>query len=182
VKRAGERPPAKALLRQAHVLDPLSEHCLCRRANPLVGAVFRTNWLPHERYAATCLRRRRPGQARRRQGKLQITSDLRDDGTCELADANRADLTLWGPGVRPDPDVFPAQPGELSGPGPIRGPGCSPSCRGWARSRRWLFSPRSAMSAGSARRASWRPGPGLPRPCAAAPGGPLLTEFLTGAP
>src|SRR5262249_42863664 len=57
------------------VLDPLSEHCLRRRAGVslLVGAVFKTNRRLRERYSATCLRRRRPGQARRRQGGLQIT-------------------------------------------------------------------------------------------------------------
>src|SRR5215472_8983826 len=60
------------------VLDPLSEHCRRRRArvNPLVVAVFRTKQLLRERCAATCLRRRRPGQARRRQGGLQITAQL----------------------------------------------------------------------------------------------------------
>jgi len=47
------------------------------RASPLVAAVFRTKWLPCERCAATCLRRRRPGQARRRQRRLQITDDIR---------------------------------------------------------------------------------------------------------
>ena len=58
------------------VLYPLSEHCRRRRArvNPLVVAVFRTKQLLRERCAATCLRRRRPGQARRRQGGLQITA------------------------------------------------------------------------------------------------------------
>src|SRR5262249_30405164 len=35
-------------------------------AYPLVAAVFRTNRRLRERYAATCLRRRRPGQVRRR--------------------------------------------------------------------------------------------------------------------
>ncbi len=40
---------------------------------PLVAAVFRTKRLLHERCSATCPRRRRPGQARRRQGRLQIT-------------------------------------------------------------------------------------------------------------
>jgi hypothetical protein len=61
------------------VVDALSEQCLRRRpaANLLVAAAFRTNWLQRERCAATCQRRRRPGQARRRQGRLQITAALR---------------------------------------------------------------------------------------------------------
>jgi hypothetical protein len=56
--------------------DTLSEQCLRRRphANPLVADVFRTKRLLRERCAATCLRRRRPGQARRRRGRLQITA------------------------------------------------------------------------------------------------------------
>ena len=45
-------------------------------ASPLVAAVFRTNRLLRERCAATCQRRGRPGQARRRQGRLQITADM----------------------------------------------------------------------------------------------------------
>src|SRR5690349_1859895 len=54
-----------------------------------------------------------------------------------------------------------------SGPRPARGSGCSPSCPAWARSPRWSCSPRPATSAGSARPASSRPGPGSPRRCAA---------------
>ena len=45
-------------------------------ASPLFAAVFRTKRLLRERCAATCQRRRRPGQARRRQGWLQITPVL----------------------------------------------------------------------------------------------------------
>ena len=58
------------------VMDPLPEHCLRRRsgANTLVVAVFRTKRLLRERCSATCLRRRRPGQARRRRGGLQISA------------------------------------------------------------------------------------------------------------
>ncbi len=41
--------------------------------NPLVAAAFRTNRLLRERCSATCQRRRRPGQARHGQGRLQIT-------------------------------------------------------------------------------------------------------------
>jgi hypothetical protein len=57
------------------VVDALPEQCLRRRsgADILVSAVFRTKRLRRERCAATCLRRRRPGQARRRQGRLQIS-------------------------------------------------------------------------------------------------------------
>jgi len=60
------------------VPDPLSEHCLRRRAGVLLlfTAVFRTNRRLHERYVATCLRRRRHGHAQRRQGGLQITAVL----------------------------------------------------------------------------------------------------------
>src|SRR6185437_9609638 len=43
-------------------------------SNPLFAAIFRTKWLLRERCAATCQRRRRPGQARRRQGWLQRLS------------------------------------------------------------------------------------------------------------
>src|SRR5262249_33429381 len=58
------------------VMDPLPGHCLRRtpRANPLVAAVLRTKWLLRQRCSATCLRRGRPGQARRRQGGLQISA------------------------------------------------------------------------------------------------------------
>jgi hypothetical protein len=57
------------------VVDALPGQCLRRApgANPLVAAVFKTKRLRRERSAATCQRRRRPGQARRRQGRLQIT-------------------------------------------------------------------------------------------------------------
>ena len=63
------------------VLDALPEQCL--RCKPdsyfLVAAVFRTKRLLHKRCAAKCLRRRRPGQVRRRQGRLQITAVRRVD-------------------------------------------------------------------------------------------------------
>ncbi len=60
-------------------VDALPGQCLRRtpRANPLVAAVFRTKRLLREHCSATCQRRRRPGQARHRQGRLQITADLR---------------------------------------------------------------------------------------------------------
>src|SRR6266566_6182361 len=62
-----------------YVVDALPEQCLRRRAGtfPLIAAIFRIKWLLSERCSATCLRRRRPGQMRRRQGRLQITADLR---------------------------------------------------------------------------------------------------------
>ena len=58
------------------VVDALPGQCLRRTpgANLLVAAVFRTERLRRERCSATCQRRRRPGQARRRQGRLQITA------------------------------------------------------------------------------------------------------------
>src|SRR5215510_3851087 len=61
------------------VVDALPAQCLRRRArtSSLVAANFRTKWLLRERCAATCLRRRRPGQARRRQGRLQIIAVMR---------------------------------------------------------------------------------------------------------
>ena len=61
------------------LMDALPGQCLRRRprACPLVAAVFRTKRLRRERCSATCQRRRRPGQARHRQGQLQITADLR---------------------------------------------------------------------------------------------------------
>jgi hypothetical protein len=54
------------------VVDALPEQCPRRRpgVNPLVLAVFRTNRLLCERCSATCQRRRCPGQARHRQGRL----------------------------------------------------------------------------------------------------------------
>ena len=57
------------------VVDALPEQCLHGRAGTylFVAAVFRTKPLLRERRLATCHRRRRPGQARRRQGRLQIT-------------------------------------------------------------------------------------------------------------
>ena len=60
--------------------DTLSGQCLRRRtrASPLVAAAFRTNRLPRGRCSATCQRRRRPGQARRGQGGLQITAVRRE--------------------------------------------------------------------------------------------------------
>src|SRR6266536_1988417 len=59
-----------------YVVDALPEQCLRRRPGTilLVAAVFRTKWLLPERCSATCLRRRPPGQMRRRQGRLQITA------------------------------------------------------------------------------------------------------------
>jgi hypothetical protein len=44
---------------------------------PLSLLFFRTKWLLSERCSATCPRRRRPGQVRHRQGRLQITAVLR---------------------------------------------------------------------------------------------------------
>ncbi len=60
-------------------VDALPGQCLRRTpgTNPLVAAVFRTKRLWLERCSATCQRRRRPGQARRGQGRLQITAVLR---------------------------------------------------------------------------------------------------------
>ena len=58
------------------VADALPGQCLRRRpsTNPLVAAVFRTKRPLREHCSATCQRRRRPGQARHRQGRLQITA------------------------------------------------------------------------------------------------------------
>ncbi|MGH3181319.1 MAG: hypothetical protein ACRDOE_05360, partial [Streptosporangiaceae bacterium] len=60
------------------VVDTLPERCLRRRlcANPLVAAAFRTKRLLRKRCSATCQRRRRPGRARHRRGRLQITAVL----------------------------------------------------------------------------------------------------------
>src|SRR6266581_6323767 len=60
------------------VVDALPGQCLRRRpgTHPLVAAVFRTKRLLRERCSGTCQCRRRPGQARHRQGQLQITADL----------------------------------------------------------------------------------------------------------
>jgi hypothetical protein len=63
------------------LVDALPEHCLRRRSgvNPLVAAIFRIYRLLCERCSVTCLRRRHPGQAPRRQGRLQITALLQTD-------------------------------------------------------------------------------------------------------
>jgi hypothetical protein len=76
------------------LVDALPEQCLRRRsdADPLFDAVFRTNWLLCERCSATCHRRRGPGQARRRQGRLQITAVLDEFRLDGDQDADRADL------------------------------------------------------------------------------------------
>ncbi len=86
------------------VVDALPAHCLRRRSGSdlLVAAIFRTKWLLRELCSVTCLRRRRPGQVRRRQGRLQITADLRGCGTVSaprLRQAERVDLgrPLGGP-------------------------------------------------------------------------------------
>jgi hypothetical protein len=71
------------------VVDALPEQFL-RRGPPcksLVAAVFRTKRLLRERCSATCHRRRRPGQARRARGGLQITADLYGASVvCDVAD------------------------------------------------------------------------------------------------
>jgi hypothetical protein len=60
----------------SRVADALPAQCLCRRpdADLPVAAAFRTKQLLRERCTVTCQRRRRPGQVRRRQGRLQITA------------------------------------------------------------------------------------------------------------
>ena len=76
------------------VVDALSRQCLRRkaRANPLFVAAFRTRWLLRERCAATCHRRRRPGQVRRRQVGLQITAVRRGDWRVAGPPVRSADL------------------------------------------------------------------------------------------
>ena len=61
------------------VVDALPGQCLRRRpgAFPLSLPLFRIKWLLRERCSATCQRRRRPGQARHRQGRPQITAVMR---------------------------------------------------------------------------------------------------------
>jgi hypothetical protein len=80
------------------VVDALPGQCLRRRsgASPLVAAVFRTKRLQRERCSATCQRRRRPGQARRRQGRLQITADLFVPDTRRVGQWRRADRVIRG--------------------------------------------------------------------------------------
>jgi hypothetical protein len=80
------------------LVDALPEQCLRRRpsASSLVAAVFRTKRILRESCEATCLRRRRPGQARRRRGRLQITPDL-CGSPCSLGDSGRgAEPALLG--------------------------------------------------------------------------------------
>ncbi len=91
-------------------VDALPEHCLCRRSgsDPLVAAVFRTNRLLRERCPATCQRRRRPGQVRRRQGRLQITAvrhDWRPSASGLDRHAERSILHWGGQGLARDERV-----------------------------------------------------------------------------
>jgi len=74
------------------VVDALPEQCLRRRpgAIPLVVAIFRTKRLLREYCSATCQRRRRPGQVRHRQGRLQITAVLVDLRLCSDQDGHRS--------------------------------------------------------------------------------------------
>ncbi len=69
VKRLSPRTGGRGELFDVH------RHHAGRRpsTNPLVAAVFRTKRPLREHCSATCQRRRRPGQARHRQGRLQIT-------------------------------------------------------------------------------------------------------------
>jgi hypothetical protein len=60
--------------------------------NPLFAAVFRIKRLWCERCSATCQRRRRPGQARRRQGRLQITAVMH---VCWLEADHEAGCPDW---------------------------------------------------------------------------------------
>ena len=91
---------ARALCAFPYVVDALPEQCLRRRPGtfPFVAAVFRTKWLLPERCSATCLRRRRPGQMQRRQGRLQITAVLywnNPFGTVRWTRAERHFLSRW---------------------------------------------------------------------------------------
>ena len=92
------------------VVDALPGQCLRRTpdTNSLVAAVFRTKRLWRERCSATCQRRRRPGQARRRQGRLQITAewDIHLTGVAQLRGfaLRRSDLGELNP--QPGPMTF----------------------------------------------------------------------------
>jgi len=118
------RPSARSRARTRRYLEPESGCLRCKRrgcfvcfflrggritwtvsppqasASPLVAAAFRTKWLLRERCVATCQRRRRPGQARRRQGWLQITasicSALGRGPAAATAMHNRAFCQPWG--------------------------------------------------------------------------------------
>ena len=92
----------------------------------------------------------------------RLKNDKVDAAT--LAQLLRADLL---PEAWTAPLEVRQMPGCASGPGPTRGSRCSPSCPAWGRSPRWCCSPRPATSPASARRASWQPGRGSPRRCAA---------------
>ncbi len=83
------------------VVDALPGQCLRRMpgTNPLVAAVFKTKRLLREHCSATCQRRRRPGQARHRQGRLQITADRRADQRMTMPSEmtpDQADLACGG--------------------------------------------------------------------------------------
>ena len=82
-----------------YVVDALPEQCLRRRPStfPFVAAVFRTKWLLPERCSATCLPRRRPGQMRRRQGRLQITAVLAPGRSHGRSSGRRSELVILCP-------------------------------------------------------------------------------------
>jgi hypothetical protein len=104
------------------LVDTLPEQCLRRRpdANPLVAAVFRTNRLLRERCSATCQRRRRPGQARHRQGRLQIAAVRRGRLWRGDSPVMRADLAdLSGSAVRASA-VLPGAPMDRTTRAPAR--------------------------------------------------------------
>ena len=128
------------------VVDALPGECLRRTpgTSPLVAAVFRTKCPPLERCSATCQRRRRPGQARYRQGRLQITA-----WSPLLAWPRPASVTQMRLFCASDLPHMPMSPfvGRLISLFPflicpVTSHSCSPSCSGrWCFSE-WVSTPR----------------------------------------
>jgi hypothetical protein len=120
------------------------------RASPLVAAIFRTKWLQRERCSVTCQRRRRPGQARHRQGRLQITAAMsvrRAFADVVLGDAELGNLRAPRGALLPDASSKPsATTSSSSGRTP---PDPRASDKPHSRHR----TPRAAVAAGSPRHA-----------------------------
>ena len=78
------------------VVDALPGQCLRRTPGtyPLFAAAFRTKRLLREHCSAPCQRRRRPGQARHRQGRLQITAVLYWNNPFRTVRSSRAEMRL----------------------------------------------------------------------------------------
>src|SRR4029077_18251626 len=139
------------------------------------------------RHRARPVRRRpRPSRSRlgpqRRTGTPRVAADHGYDRSAsywtgpgrgwlaelDLPAASREIVTDCLAGIdRPAPVIDGSTASCTSTPGPIPESRRSGRCRASGSSPHWSWWPRSATSPGSAAPASWPPGPGCPRPCAA---------------